>query len=163
MMKSILLSVKPQQVFDILYRKKTLELRKNVPKDFKGWVYIYCNKGKFVNGLRRKEDVIVNNNLKLLNGKVCARFWFDEYTILKYGRWVNHEVGDWNYRGWHDEHLETFKKLCLTEKQVTDYGDHSKLYAWHIKKLEVFDEPTPELIKAPKSWEYVHIKENKDE
>ena len=43
-MKSILLSIKPKYVAEILNGEKTIEVRKRFPKDYKGWVYIYCTK-----------------------------------------------------------------------------------------------------------------------
>jgi len=148
--KSLLVSIRPEHVINILNGDKTLELRKSVPKDFKGWVYIYCSKGQslywsyefskyFVDDKPAYNIKGTSSNVKLLSGKVVARFYFDEFTFLKYGRWVNHKAYDWNYRGCDDEHLDTFQKLCLTEKQVTDYGDHEKLYAWHIKNFKVLE------------------------
>ena len=46
MRKSILMSIKPQYVAKILNGEKTIEIRKRFPKDYVGWVYIYCTKGK---------------------------------------------------------------------------------------------------------------------
>ena len=46
MSKSIMISIKSEHVVNILNGKKTLELRKSVPKDFVGWVYIYVTKAK---------------------------------------------------------------------------------------------------------------------
>jgi predicted transcriptional regulator len=142
MTKAILLSINPEHALNILNGKKTLELRKRVPKDFVGWVYVYVTK--------KKPDIMISDytiNYPLskfyndFNGTIPFRFWFDDYTFMKYGRWVNHKVGDWNYRGYMDEHLETFKKACLTEEEVNNYGDGKLLYAWHIKKLDIFSKP----------------------
>jgi hypothetical protein len=115
-----------------------------------------------------------------LNGTIPFRFWFDDYTFMKYGRWVNHKVGDWNYRGYMDEHLETFKKACLTEEEVNNYGDGKLLYAWHIKKLEILKPMAledfrkigrdkimgkelrnvwGEVKRAPQSYQRVYVKE----
>ena len=46
MEKELMISIQPKHLVNILNGFKTLELRKTVPKDFKGWVYIYCTKGK---------------------------------------------------------------------------------------------------------------------
>lgn len=43
-MKAIILSIKPEYALNILNGNKTLELRKSVPKGFKGWVYCYVTK-----------------------------------------------------------------------------------------------------------------------
>lgn len=45
MKKEILSSIKPEWVEKILSGKKTIEIRKQFPKDCVGWVYIYCSKG----------------------------------------------------------------------------------------------------------------------
>ena len=45
-MKAILISIKPYWVAKILNGEKTIEIRKRFPKDYVGWVYIYCTKGK---------------------------------------------------------------------------------------------------------------------
>ena len=43
-MKSILLSIKPEWLCKILNGEKTIEVRKKFPKDYVGWVYLYCSK-----------------------------------------------------------------------------------------------------------------------
>lgn len=43
-MKAILMSIRPQHMAKILNGKKTIEIRKKFPKDYVGWVYIYCTK-----------------------------------------------------------------------------------------------------------------------
>ena len=45
MNKELMISIQPKHLVNILNGNKTLELRKTVPKDYKGWVYIYCPKG----------------------------------------------------------------------------------------------------------------------
>lgn len=50
-MKAILISIQPKWVEKILNGEKTIEIRKRFPKDYVGWVYIYCtkdNKNKLV-------------------------------------------------------------------------------------------------------------------
>ena len=44
--KSILMSIQPQWVAKILNGEKTIEVRKKFPKNYVGWVYIYCTKTK---------------------------------------------------------------------------------------------------------------------
>ena len=46
MNKSILMSIQPKWVAKILNGEKTIEVRKKFPKDYVGWVYIYCTKAK---------------------------------------------------------------------------------------------------------------------
>jgi predicted transcriptional regulator len=180
MNKVLILSVRPEHAINILNGKKTLELRKSVPKGFKGGVYVYVTKAikdykkSYYYQPKGKEEIF------RLHGNIPARFWFDEFTYLKYGRWVNHEVGDWNYRGYYDCNLNAFNKLCLTEEEINDYGNGKDLYAWHIKNLDIFDKPMElrefekeeyavmpngiwpcyqPITKAPKSYMYAWVKE----
>ena len=85
MNKSLMLSIQPKHLVNILNGNKTLELRRNVPKDFKGWVYLYCTKGKPY--IRELGDNYFTECSKVdvykLNGKVVARFWFDETYYIK--------------------------------------------------------------------------------
>jgi len=145
--KAIILSVQPQWVERILNGEKTIEIRKSVPKDFKGWVYIY--------------ETLSNGG----RGQVVARFWFDEHTEFLRLR-NNPEIN---------------KMGCITIDEIISYGQFRKtLYAWHIKKLEVFDTPkelgefeveryaempngifpcNEPLTKAPRGWQYIEVKE----
>lgn len=86
-MKSILMSIQPKWVDKILNGEKRIEIRKRFPKDYRGWVYIYCTKdnknelykwsencGYFCNdfwvGLHHQPCCP-----QILNGKVVARFY----------------------------------------------------------------------------------------
>jgi predicted transcriptional regulator len=192
--KAIVISIRPEHALNILNGSKTLELRKSVPKDFVGWVYVYVTKGKpllvrmfgrYTLSDRRIEDL----GDFTLSGKIVARFWFDEY--VKYVDCIdcsNNENGyecenDFRYLLSVDPVLR--KKTCLTSDEIEDYGNGKDLYAWHIKKLEVFDKPmalgefyrdyevlshdkygneiysndTPyfQLKRGPQSWQYAYI------
>ena len=153
MNKELLISIKPEHLVNILNRKKTLELRKTVPKNYKGWVYIYCTKNGD-NLVYNGKSYQLEKGKKLdydLNGKVVARFWFDEYEGVDYQRTVLskniHETLD---RKVIIRLMGTVKyildddildKLCLTYDEVENYGKGEDLYAWLIKKLEIFDNP----------------------
>ena len=96
MTKAILLSVRPEHALNILYKIKTLEIRKRIPKGFKGWVYMYITKAKHKNDYLFGELDLSDDYKNIaygdkwlaltrdkLNGKVVARFWFDEYDVIK--------------------------------------------------------------------------------
>lgn len=148
MAKATLMSIKPQWVAKILNGEKTIEIRKKFPKDYVGWVYIYCTKDKltlskyfYLDGW--SYDAVLNYNYakqfdmakETLNGKVIARFWCDKV----------------------EEHRPFFhwcieKETCLTRDDVLDYLDskdkfvgnpkrQGKVYAIHITNLEIFDKP----------------------
>lgn len=166
MNKALMISIRPQHAVNILIGKKTLELRTWIPKDYVGWVYVYVTKGKpFItetcDNQNRKHYYELFNTPHFgdidLNGKVAFRFWFDEYDTLEY-------IHEWDesdylikirYSGgttpinqfWYID-SNYLDNLCLDYQDVLDYGFREKpkphqktLYAWHIKKLEVFDEP----------------------
>lgn len=179
MNKAILISIRPEYLVNILNGKKTLELRKTVPKDYVGWVYLYCTHTPkhhhvydltYVNNGVRFYSVVHHNKRSLvpegyLNGKVVARFWFDEYEAYYFNDYQN------DYRLLTSDGT-IFKnatipkeKVCLTCVSINDYGKGKILYTWHIKRLEIFDKPM-ELgefgVKGPpQSWRYVWVEMNK--
>ena len=201
-MKSIVISIRPEHALNILNGSKTLELRKSVPKGYVGWVYGYVTKGKheLYFNTKNKEYVLCDNttnityydkdfqeamNSDLLNGTIPFRFWFEEYISYKYyaddNTYFVKRPQDFGYGA-----EGVLKSLCLTRDEFKEYGQGKDLYAWHIKKLEVFDKPMkleefqnympksndiPEalitsswqilhqpLTKAPQSWQYVYVK-----
>ena len=166
-MKAILISIQPQHVVNILNGKKTLELRKTLPKDFEGWVYIYVTKAKpfltdIGEGHYRTFNVPHFGDVDL-NGKVVAKFWFDEYSeIGEYDQLaytVRIDNGIITKYGYPKELKE---KMCLNDIEIDEYLYTSKngfLYAWHIKQLTIFDKPLElkdfEVKRAPQSYMYV--------
>lgn len=141
MNKELLISIKPEHLVNILYGKKTRELRTRVPKEYKGWVNIYCSKNEIL-----EESFLGYRNLSVsayyrngigrsLSGKVVARFWFDEYDSYRYGEISYPYIEDYYFTN------EDLESLCLTYEEVREYGNGKTLYAWHIKKLEIFDKP----------------------
>lgn len=143
-MKSILLSIRPEWVAKILNEEKTIEVRKQFPKDYVGWVYIYCSKDSknilchYYDGhwFTTKDK---NNNWKMcMNGKVIARFWCDKVEeMLNYGLARRSEI----------MMKELLKKSCLTMNELNEYAPHKEykendfIYAIHISQLEIFDRP----------------------
>lgn len=153
-MKAILMSIKPKWVAKILNGEKTIEIRKKFPKDYVGWVYIYCTKSKpYITGIYNHENKIVygdiGNKRHNINGKVVARFWCDKVEEIKELYEQGETMYDWN------EYLKvssmTYKefldKSCLSERELHDYLKYLEYekdiygYAIHITKLEIFDKP----------------------
>ena len=125
MSKSILLSIKPKWVAKILNGDKSIEVRKKFPKDFKGWVYIYCTKSQ----IKEAREYFTFEELPRL-GKVVARFYCDKVEeFYPFFHWC----------------IE--KETCLTRDEVLDYLDkhvgnpkrQDKVYAIHISDLEIVD------------------------
>ncbi len=151
-MKAILISVRPQWVAKILNGEKTIEIRKKFPKDYVGWVYIYCTKNGdylmkkasgngYITCMRSIQPKQTKYSKSVLNGKVIARFWCDkvenlyEYQIDGYGS--DYEIASDTLK-----QEELLKECCLTYEQLNDYlGDINNGYAIHITELEIFDKP----------------------
>lgn len=175
MTKVIILSIQSQHAVNILKGFKTEELRKNVPKGFRGWVYIYVSRGKDRLSVVHDDEICktyyyLNSTWgRELNGEVVARFWFDEYDTYYW----NEYQGQYRLISKDKERfvsaIMSYDELCLNEKQVNDYGNEKHLlYTWHIKHLEIFDNPiwlknfyslkNGSLKKPPISWQYVYVK-----
>lgn len=150
MTKAILISKSPQKALNILTGKATLDLNKNVPENYVGWVYMYITKGKPY--LYR----VIDSNVKFmlrdwkdkiaLNGRIVARWWHDEYDTLEYRKKNDVLMWDDNYyyytgNGVYNNLECMLYELQLEHQQVFDYGKGKDLYAWHIKELEIFDKP----------------------
>ena len=149
MNQEILMSIRPQHLVNILNGKKTIELRKQFPKDFRGWVYLYCTKGHgFLHNLHNgwvdgKQFLIAHKELDYfpcINGKVICRFWVGNVEeIYKSGdtcHFTNKLSG---------QSLTQFSKLSDEElENYLGYGGNKIEvcgYAIHISKLEIFDKP----------------------
>lgn len=148
-MKAILISIRPQWVAKILNGEKTIEIRRKFPKDYVGWVYIYCTKngevfknasGQYHSYKNRSKCVYKG---RLSNGVVVARFWCDKVEEIE-----SCQV-PFTYEQWFTEYwTKTFsdmedllKASCLDYYTLDKYLEYSKNgYAIHITKLEIFGE-----------------------
>jgi len=132
-MKAILTSIRPRHSCNILNLIKLWEIRKKFPKDYVGWVYIYCTKSNKDFAINYGDRVCLTPTddlslLKegittLLNGKVVARFWCDKVEEF-----------------WNLDNI-MLAETCLTKEELGDYLGFNKGYAIHITKLEIFDKP----------------------
>lgn len=164
MNKELLISIKPEHLVNILNGQKTRELRTRVPKDYKGLVNIYCTKSS-KNILYKYKDIYYTqhylsftDDVDILNGKVIARFWFDEYIELEhYDFW-----GESYY--WKNTVISAFeleKATCMSSFEMEEYAKGKTLYAWHIKDLEIFDKPKElsefSVERPPQSYQFVYV------
>lgn len=175
-MKAILMSIRPQYVAKILNGEKTIEIRKRFPKDYVGWVYIYCTKednlmklsnfhdNKFVSG--KEYDI---TNFVYLNsgyegkGKVVAKFTLNKVDLIRI-RFNAYCGGELSQDG-------LCKYACLSLEELDKYLNAKNGYAWHIDNLVIFDKPKEisefkpyygyptnhRLTRAPQSWCYIEI------
>lgn len=143
--RSILLSVKPEWLVEILNGEKTIDIRKTMPKcELPIDVYLYCCKSKkklFFDKISNKymygEDT-PKDRFNSLNGKVVAKFTFNKNDNVESER-INYSTEDYGYR-FNDEVLV---KTCLTEEQLESYllSKDGIGYAWYIDNLQIFDTP----------------------
>ena len=143
-MKAIMMSIRPQHVAKILNGEKTIEIRKKFPKDYVGWVYIYCTKEKPYARRYVHNDKWGTLEYIKSDGKVVARFWVDKVEEIKY-HFGYYDMGEW---------AESYilENSCLSAEELDDYLQASKEYdetkvsrvygyAIHITKLEIFNKP----------------------
>lgn len=152
MEKCIILSLKVEDLYDILSGKKTILFKKSMPKcELPIDVYLYCTKGKpFLLDLRtlKKDKCLMDYSIKdfdtfvsrvdaeiintTLNGKIVAKF-----TLNKVDRFFR-------YGNVENKYQQLFKDSCLTSDELCFYlnkKNNFKAYAWHIDNLQIFDKP----------------------
>lgn len=149
-MKSIILSVKPQEMANILNGEQKIIIKKTAPKETPFKVYLYCTKGKGKRKLLYNPSLPFSNttisscidwgNDIVLNGKVVAEF-------------VCMNVETFNVGSLRCDDIE--KLACLTYKEMVNYfykpielnGNTQKWgKAIHITDrkvtdLKIYDEP----------------------
>lgn len=138
MSKAILLSIQPQWVEKILNGEKTIEVRRKFPKDFVGWVYIYCTKGRLfhINNEQLRQKINYT-----MNGKVVARFWCNKVEeIFVVDRFLD-DRWEWEHKTNILREVDLLDRSCLTIKKLNHYLNSGNGYAIHISKLEIFDRP----------------------
>ena len=146
------MSIRPQWIAKILNGEKTIEIRKLFPKDYVGWIYLYCTKEKsliYTDGTDGKGDYVdykyyvsyKGDKNDIGSGKVVARFWCDKVK----GVWKT-TTNIWTYGS--DLEPNFYKESCLNDIELNRYFKPTKAgfnkvygYAIHITKLEIFDEP----------------------
>lgn len=132
-MKSILITIKPEQVEKIASGDLTILVRKTKPKlkpPFK--CYIYTTKGNGMEG-----DYLATSKIQC--GRVVGEFicdWMDE----------------WNYK--HPFGYVGLDGTCLERGEVYLYGLGATLYGWHISDLKIYDK-SEDLVYYGKPCEYV--------
>lgn len=129
----ILASLKPYYYYLIGERKKTIEVRKSALKDLPQDIVFYMSKdeksfakipkefqGKYRKHFGKVGLAIVCDKITRYN---CDKN-FDEYFIAGY-------IGAYM----------PLKEMCLTNKDLIEYGKGRPLYGWHISDLNIYDKP----------------------
>lgn len=160
-MKSILISIRPQWVAEILNGEKTIEVRRSKPKrELPIDVLIYCTNGGgcITSGYTPsgKTYPYFPKGHSNFSGKVVGKFRLRKVDKLD----MENPYGEPTRR--------LLNEACVTLGEARTYagGTHPRynpLFAWHISDLEIFDEPKPlsefGLKRAPQSYCYVEVEE----
>ena len=132
MSKAVMLSVRPKWCAKIIIGRKTMELRKSVPKlevPFK--CYIYCTSGHpyiSVKGGNLDRDTVRTNTVGRCNGKVIGEFVCD--YILQRCEMANADIAE--------------QQSCVRREDIYfKYSEEGKhyIYGWHISDLKIYDAP----------------------
>ena len=154
-MKAILISIKPKYVADILNGRKTIEIRKTMPKcELPIDVYIYCTKEKNKDDMcfyqsdmfgcewygKLVHKVYTPDQHNPINGKVVAKFTLNKVEEIKSNLAMRFFTESFNEK-------ELLDKSCLTADELFWYLAPQELkikccgYAWHIDNLVIFNKP----------------------
>lgn len=141
-MKSVLISIQPYWVFLIIAKtmgwniskEKTVEVRKNFPKD-ENWNKIaktYCSKDKKSLAKIPKEYQPL---MKRFLGKVIGEFVCDRvYNIPFVIPFDSDDV-------WHPMFFGFNSMACLADYEIDNYLGKTDGYGWHISDLVIYDKP----------------------
>ena len=165
-MQAIMLSTTAEWVAKILNHEKYWEIRKLFPRDYVGWVYLYCTKDTKRGYLQRSDvpnyiaDVLkvkyvlwdkscVSNKKPVLNGKVVARFWCSRVATIRRYTEAERTKDDFSYcfdywaeKPMPEGSMDIQQGSCLLFSQLNKYaGKRKELRAISITQLEVFDKP----------------------
>lgn len=157
--KSVLISIKPKWVKEIICNK-LYEVRKTAPKMDRAFkCLIYATKDKKYGGM-----VLGNTNIPPIEyGKVVGEFICDEIVAFTYHN-LKFEIPSmqdiWGYNI-PDNFVRNSK---LTYKELTEYGNGKTLYFWHITDLKIYDKPKElsefSCVGQCCQWNKIEIKEN---
>lgn len=156
-MKAMIIVLSPRESRDLLNGDLSVLVRKKFPKDYIGWIYIYCMKDRKYNLQRvfsvgRRDYFYTLERTKECsrNGKVVARFWCDkveEISFYQHRAFFNDGHEKKPTVVWQDYHTKSYacglleEPSCLTHEELHDYLKGDKGYAIHITKVEPFDKP----------------------
>lgn len=145
---AVLLSIRPEWCQKIFRGEKTMEIRKNFPKDFQGQpfkCFIYCTKGQNA-GFRMEPD----GSLLRLDGTVIGEFTCDKiYKVDKDSVGFNFTTPSMNLAIYtlpennDEEGNAKLKELttCMTDAELSEYLGIHPGYAWHIAELKTYETP----------------------
>lgn len=126
----ILASLKPYYYYLIGERKKTIEIRKSDLKNLPQDVLFYMSKDEKSFEKIPKE---FQEKYRKHFGKVGIEFICKDVILLEFQKFTLYDTYI---------NLEKYlKEMCLSSRQVFEYGRGKTLYGWHISNLKVYGEP----------------------
>ena len=131
-MKSVLISIQPKWVEKIVIGKKTIEVRKTIPKietPFK--CYIYMSQGD-LKDLGSYREWIYKNRMKVIGEFVCD--WITEIT-------PHCDIKDFVNQYIHGYPAILDENDCLSFQEMKSYLGNKNGYDWHISDLKIYDKP----------------------
>lgn len=161
----ILISIHSLWCEKIFNREKRIEVRKTAPEidtPFEG--VVYCTKGKpYLYRNPNNGELFLDSNGgyrggdyedRYLTGKVIGSFVCDSTTRYN----CDKDYDEYFVAGYIGAYMP-FKEMCLTNKNLIEYGKGDALCGWHITEPKLFDRPRELLefgvTRAPQSWCYI--------
>lgn len=144
MNKSLLMSLSLYWYYLIGEGKKTIEGRKTIPQDpdWNRQIECYMTKDKKSFARIPKE---LQEKYRAHMGKVGMRFRCDKADAYKFHSGLTMFGGELGLPiGTYDSYLifeDDYKAMCLSYKEVKNYGRGNMLYGLHISNLKVYDKP----------------------
>lgn len=137
-MDTVLMAVRPEWVSYILAGLKTIEVRKNRPRELPFRVLIYCNKwGKTVDVEGRR-----------VNGTVCAEAVVTD--CFRFSAFVK----DGMYRYGVPTNLR--QQSMVSEEQMASYAQGRDVWLWQMEGIKMIDAGIDDfgVDRVPRSWCY---------
>lgn len=135
-MKAVLMSIKAEWAQKIFCGKKTLEIRKSIPREisvpFRCYVYVSGNDAFDV--LDCETGVIRNGNKKVVGSFICNQI--DRYV----------RVGPTGIESEKSRYIfpdNFLQRACMTLQQVKTYGAGKEIYAWNVSDVQRISVPIP--------------------
>lgn len=133
-MKSVLISINPKWCEKIASGKKTIEVRKTAPKEVPFKAYIYCTKGKDGYEWLYRVDNNGYGKARSWHGKVIGEFICDKVTQYNCDKMFS----EYFVAGYIGAYMP-LTEMCLTQKDLNDYGKGKTLYGLHISDLKIYE------------------------
>lgn len=131
-MKAVLISVKPKWCEKIASGKKTIEVRKSAPKEVPFKAYIYETKGATETPWVDEDGHYIYKG----KGQVIGEFICDKVTQYNCDKMFS----EYFLAGYVGAYMP-LTEMCLTQKDLNDYGKGKMLYGLHIAALKIYDKP----------------------